>query len=33
MKQRKEGKDPVFYKDILDDQSGIECWERETEKN
>ncbi|MFD1065950.1 alanine/glycine:cation symporter family protein [Oceanobacillus locisalsi] len=32
VKQRKEGKDPVFYKDILDDQTGIECWERESEK-
>ncbi|CEI81059.1 sodium:alanine symporter [Oceanobacillus oncorhynchi subsp. incaldanensis] len=32
MRQRKEGKDPVFYKDTLDDQTGIECWERETEK-
>ncbi|WP_080873051.1 alanine/glycine:cation symporter family protein [Oceanobacillus timonensis] len=32
VKQRKEGKDPVFYKDTLDDQTGIECWERETEK-
>ncbi|MFC4023536.1 alanine/glycine:cation symporter family protein [Oceanobacillus longus] len=26
--QRKKGKDPVFYKDILDNQDGIECWER-----
>ncbi|WP_152655361.1 sodium:alanine symporter family protein [Oceanobacillus sp. CFH 90083] len=32
VKQRKEGKDPVFYKDTLDDQTGIECWKRETEK-
>ncbi|GIO24517.1 sodium:alanine symporter family protein [Oceanobacillus sp. J11TS1] len=32
MRQRKEGKDPVFYKDTLEDQTGIECWERETEK-
>lgn len=32
MKQRKEGRDPVFYKDTLDDQTGIECWERETDK-
>ncbi|WP_337018260.1 alanine:cation symporter family protein, partial [Oceanobacillus massiliensis] len=28
MQQRKAGKDPVFYRDILDDQDGIECWER-----
>ncbi len=31
MQQRKEGKDPVFYKDLLDDQEGIECWDRKTE--
>jgi len=26
--QRKAGKDPVFYRDILENQDGIECWER-----
>ena len=25
--QRKQGKDPVFHRDILDDTSGIECWD------
>lgn len=29
LQQRKEGKDPIFYRDILDNQEGIECWERE----
>ncbi|MBT2600295.1 MULTISPECIES: alanine/glycine:cation symporter family protein [Oceanobacillus] len=33
VKQRKQGKDPVFYKDTLDDQTGIECWDREFHKN
>ncbi len=28
MKQRKAGKDPVFYRDVLDNQDGVECWER-----
>ncbi|WP_077329425.1 alanine/glycine:cation symporter family protein [Virgibacillus siamensis] len=28
-KQRKEGKDPVFYRDVLDDQTGIEYWGRD----
>ncbi|WP_249870422.1 alanine/glycine:cation symporter family protein [Oceanobacillus saliphilus] len=32
LQQRKEGKDPVFYKDILDNQDGIECWEREEQR-
>jgi AGCS family alanine or glycine:cation symporter len=27
--QRKAGKDPVFYRDILDNQDGIEFWGRE----
>lgn len=27
--QRKAGKDPVFYRDILDNQDGIEYWGRE----
>jgi len=31
-KQKKAGKDPVFYKDILENQDGIECWEREQSK-
>ncbi len=25
--QRKQGKDPVFHRDVLDDTSGIECWD------
>ena len=25
--QRKQGKDPVFSRDVLDDISGIECWD------
>lgn len=29
MKQRKEGKDPVFYRDTLDDQTGVEYWGRD----
>ncbi|OZU87093.1 sodium:alanine symporter family protein [Virgibacillus indicus] len=34
MKQRKEGKDPVFYRDTLENQDGIEFWGRDqtTEK-
>lgn len=28
-RQRKEGKDPVFYRDVLDNQDGIEFWDRE----
>lgn len=28
-KQRKAGKDPVFYRDVLDNQDGIEYWDRE----
>lgn len=27
-RQRKEGKDPVFYRDVLDNQDGIELWDR-----
>lgn len=27
--QRKQGKDPVFHRDVLDDTSGIECWDVE----
>lgn len=27
--QRKAGKDPTFYKDILEDDSGVEFWSRE----
>lgn len=30
MRQRKEKKDPVFYKDVLDDDHGITYWDRET---
>ncbi|WP_174615000.1 alanine/glycine:cation symporter family protein [Virgibacillus ihumii] len=29
MKQRKEGKDPVFYRDTLDDPTGVEYWGRD----
>ena len=25
--QRKQGKDPVFYRDVLEDTTGIECWD------
>lgn len=34
LKQRKAGKDPVFYRDVLEDQDGIEFWGRDqtTEK-
>ncbi|WP_156645333.1 alanine/glycine:cation symporter family protein [Lentibacillus sp. JNUCC-1] len=34
VEQRKAGKDPTFYKDTLDNQNGIEFWDREqtTEK-
>ncbi|MGY0693334.1 alanine/glycine:cation symporter family protein [Virgibacillus sp. FSP13] len=28
-RQRKAGKDPVFYKDALDDDSGVEFWDRD----
>nr|MDH3155748.1 alanine/glycine:cation symporter family protein [Bacillus licheniformis] len=27
VKQRKAGKDPVFYKDVIKNHEGIECWE------
>ncbi|WHY03669.1 alanine/glycine:cation symporter family protein [Neobacillus sp. DY30] len=27
MKQKKEGKDPVFYKDTIKNHENIECWE------
>src|SRR5699024_10869213 len=27
--QRKAGKDPVFYRDTLEDESGVEFWDRE----
>ncbi|MCY7778814.1 alanine:cation symporter family protein [Bacillus haynesii] len=27
VKQRKAGKDPVFYKDVIENHEGIECWE------
>ncbi|MHA7766733.1 alanine/glycine:cation symporter family protein [Bacillus atrophaeus] len=27
MRQKKAGKDPVFYKNVLKDHDGIECWE------
>ncbi|SHG39450.1 alanine/glycine:cation symporter family protein [Ornithinibacillus halophilus] len=31
-RQRKEGKsNPVFYRDVLDDESGVDYWERERE--
>ncbi|WP_338754279.1 alanine/glycine:cation symporter family protein [Bacillus sp. FJAT-52991] len=30
-KQRKEGKDPVFYADSIEGINGIECWERKPE--
>ncbi|ASK62002.1 sodium:alanine symporter family protein [Virgibacillus phasianinus] len=32
-RQRKEGKDPVFYRDVLDNQDGIEFWGREETKH
>ncbi|AOR96600.1 hypothetical protein Bsub01_02691 [Bacillus subtilis] len=25
-RQKKAGKDPVFYKDVLKNHNGIECW-------
>lgn len=28
-RQRKQGKDPVFYRDVLDNQDGIEYWGRD----
>lgn len=28
-RQRKAGKDPVFYRDVLEDDSGVEFWDRE----
>ncbi|WP_269410617.1 alanine/glycine:cation symporter family protein [Lentibacillus daqui] len=28
--QRKAGKDPVFYRDVLEDDTGVEFWDRET---
>lgn len=28
-RQRKQGKDPVFYRDVLDNQDGVELWDRE----
>lgn len=28
-RQRKAGRDPVFYRDVLDNQEGIEYWDRE----
>ena len=27
IKQKKEGKDPVFYKDTIKNHENIECWE------
>ncbi|MFD2044348.1 alanine/glycine:cation symporter family protein [Ornithinibacillus salinisoli] len=30
--QRKAGKDPVFYRDVLEEDSGVEYWEREQNK-
>ncbi|MEC3842070.1 alanine/glycine:cation symporter family protein [Bacillus amyloliquefaciens] len=27
VRQKKAGKDPVFYRDVLPDDDGIECWE------
>jgi len=33
LKQRKQGKATVFYRDVLKNQDGIECWERKQEKN
>ncbi|ASB91244.1 alanine/glycine:cation symporter family protein [Bacillus sonorensis] len=27
VKQRKAGKDPVFYKDVIENHENIECWE------
>ncbi|MEC1260271.1 alanine/glycine:cation symporter family protein [Bacillus swezeyi] len=27
VKQRKAGKDPVFYKDVIENHESIECWE------
>lgn len=32
LKQRKAGKDPVFYRDVLENQDGIECWERKEDR-
>lgn len=31
--QRKQGKDPVFNRNILEDTSGIECWDDEINNN
>ncbi|MFD1849548.1 alanine/glycine:cation symporter family protein [Oceanobacillus bengalensis] len=28
-KQRKAGKDPVFHRDVLESEEGVECWGRE----
>jgi len=28
--QKKEGKNPVFYRDALENNQNIECWERES---
>ncbi|SET52044.1 alanine or glycine:cation symporter, AGCS family [Oceanobacillus limi] len=30
--QRKAGKDPVFYRDVLDEDDGVEYWERKQDK-
>ena len=27
--QRKQGKDPVFSRDVLEDASGVECWDKQ----
>ncbi|WP_099159317.1 alanine/glycine:cation symporter family protein [Virgibacillus ndiopensis] len=32
-RQRKEGKDPVFYRDVLEDDTGVEFWDRENAKH
>ncbi|WP_188454681.1 alanine/glycine:cation symporter family protein [Virgibacillus oceani] len=32
-RQRKEGKDPVFYRDVLEDDTGVEFWDRKKNKH
>ncbi|ASN03985.1 alanine/glycine:cation symporter family protein [Virgibacillus necropolis] len=32
-RQRKQGKDPVFYRDVLENQNGVELWDRKEAKH
>ncbi|WP_068675179.1 sodium:alanine symporter family protein [Oceanobacillus sp. Castelsardo] len=32
LKQRRAGKDPVFYRDVLENQDGVECWARKEDR-